>query len=51
MTYLPDGTMVLNRPKDTRQEKAFDSLDWLAAMTFHIPNHEENGSLQVKLYI
>ena len=41
MTYLPDETRVLSRSKDIRQEKAFDALGWLAAMTSHIPDHGE----------
>ena len=27
--------------KDNRQEKTSEALDWLATMTTHIPNHEE----------
>jgi hypothetical protein len=41
MTSLPDETRCLFRSKDNRQEKAFDALGWLAAMTSHIPDHGE----------
>ena len=41
MTYLPDESRIIYRSKDHRQEKAFDALEWLAAMTSHIPNSGE----------
>ena len=50
MTYLPEESRIIYRSKDNRQEKAFDALDWLAAMpacashadrTSHIPNQGE----------
>jgi len=37
--------MIIYRSKDNRQEKIFDALDWLAAMTSHIPNHGEQMAL------
>ena len=36
MTYLPEESRIIYRSKDNRQEKAFDALEWLAAMTLHI---------------
>jgi len=41
MSYFPEESQIIYRSKDNRQEKAFDALDWLAAMTSHIPNHGE----------
>ena len=41
MTYLPEESRIIYRSKDKRQEKAFDALDWLAAMTSHIPDQRE----------
>jgi len=41
MTYLPEESRIIYRSKDNRQEKAFDALDWLAAMTSHIPDQRE----------
>jgi hypothetical protein len=41
LTYLPEGSRIIYRSKDKRQEKAFDALDWLAAMTSHIPDQRE----------
>ena len=50
MTYLPEPVVslkveresrIIYRSKDNRQEKAFDALDWLAAMTSHIPDQRE----------
>jgi hypothetical protein len=32
---------ILYRSKDNRQEKIFDALDWLASITSHIPNPDE----------
>jgi hypothetical protein len=32
---------TINFIKDNRQEKAFDALDWLAAMISHIPDQRE----------
>jgi len=45
MTYLPEPVVslmveresrIIYRSKDNRQEKTFDALDWLAAMTSHV---------------
>ena len=41
MTYLPEESRIIYRSKDNRQEKAFDALDWLAAMCSHIPDQRE----------
>ena len=41
MTYLPEESKIVYRSKDHRQEKTFEALDWLAAMTSHIPNQGE----------
>jgi hypothetical protein len=41
MTYLPEASRIIYRSKDKQQEKAFDALDWLAAMTSHIPDQRE----------
>ena len=29
MIYLPEESRIIYRPKDNRQEKNFDALDWL----------------------
>jgi hypothetical protein len=41
LTYLPEASRIICRSKDNRQEKTFDALDWLAAMTSHIPDQRE----------
>ncbi len=41
MTYLPEEFRIIYRSKDNRREIAFDALDWLAAMTSHIPDQGE----------
>ena len=47
MTYIPahqssDGTAkVVYESKDGRTQKTFDALDWLALLTTHIPNKNE----------
>jgi hypothetical protein len=41
MTYLREESRILYRSKDNRQEKAFDALDWLAALSAHIPDQRE----------
>jgi hypothetical protein len=38
MTYVPEESKVLNRSKDDNREKAFDVLEWLAAMCAYVPN-------------
>jgi len=35
LTYFPEGSKVLYQSKD---RKIFGALDWLAAMTSHVPN-------------
>jgi hypothetical protein len=47
MTYIPQEAKVLCRSKDGKEEKAFDALDWLAAMCSHIPN---KGEQMVRYY-
>jgi hypothetical protein len=41
MTYIPEESSVLYRPKDGRKENMFDALEWLAAMCSHAPNKWE----------
>jgi hypothetical protein len=41
ITYLPEESRIIYRSKDHRRVKAFDALEWLAAMTSHIPNQGE----------
>ena len=41
MSYLPEESQIIYRSKDNRQEKIFDALDWLAALTSHIPDQRE----------
>ncbi len=47
MTYIPagntsDGTAkVLYESKDGKTQKTFDAIDWLALLTTHIPNKNE----------
>ncbi len=41
MTYLPEESKVIYESKDGKEEKVFDALDWLAAMTSHVPNKGE----------
>ena len=38
MTYLTEESKVIYESKDGKEEKVFDALDWLAAMTSHVPN-------------
>ena len=38
MTYIPDGSKVVYKSKDAKEEKTFDALEWLAAMASHVPN-------------
>jgi hypothetical protein len=42
MTYLSKESKVIYESKDGKQEKVFDALDWLAAMTPHVPNKVKN---------
>ena len=41
MTYVPEESKVLYQSKDGQKEKAFDVLEWLAAMCSHVPNRGE----------
>ena len=41
MTYVPGESKVLYQSKDGQKEKAFDVLEWLAAMCSHVPNRGE----------
>jgi len=41
MTYLPEESKIVYRSKDNRQEKVFEALDWLAALSSHFPNQGE----------
>ena len=47
MTYLPEESKVIHESKDGKEEKVFDALDWLAAMTSHVPN---KGEQMVRYY-
>jgi hypothetical protein len=42
MTYIPQESKVLYQSKDGRQQRLFDSLEWLAAMSTHVPNKGES---------
>jgi hypothetical protein len=39
--YLPEKYRIIYHSKDKRQGKIFDVMDWLAAMTSHIPDPRE----------
>jgi hypothetical protein len=41
MTYLPEEPKVIHEPKDGKEEKIFDALEWLAAMSSHVPDKGE----------
>ncbi len=41
MTYVPEESKVINESKDGKEEKVFDALEWLAAMSSHVPNKGE----------
>jgi hypothetical protein len=47
MTYVPDAAKVIYRSKDGKLDKAFDALEWLAAMCSHVPN---KGEQMVRYY-
>jgi hypothetical protein len=47
MTYIPDESKVIYRSKDGKDEKAFQALEWLAAMCSHVPN---KGEQMVRYY-
>ena len=42
MTYIQEESKVIYQSKDGKEEKAFDALEWLAAMCSHIPNKGES---------
>lgn len=48
MTYLQEESKVLYHSKDGKMEKTFDALEWLAAITLHVPN---KGELMVRYYV
>lgn len=41
MTYVPEAGSVIYQSKDRQTTRVFDALEWLAAMTRHIPNKDE----------
>jgi hypothetical protein len=47
MTYLPEESNVIYKSKDSREEKVFDALEWLAAMGSHVP---DKGEQMVRYY-
>ena len=47
MTYSPDMSMVVYRAKDETKEKAYDALEWIAAMCSCAPN---KGEQMVRYY-
>jgi hypothetical protein len=46
MTYAPETGQVIYQSKDGQRKKVFDALEWLAAMTSHIPNKGESRSMR-----
>jgi hypothetical protein len=47
MTYLPEESKVIYESKDAQKEKVFDALEWLAAMSSHVP---DKGEQMVRYY-
>jgi hypothetical protein len=47
MTYIQEESKVVYRSKDDKKDKTFDALEWLAAMTSHVPN---KGEQMVRYY-
>jgi hypothetical protein len=47
MTYIPEESKVVYQSKDGKQQKAFNALAWLAAMSCHIP---DTGEQMVRYY-
>jgi len=47
MTYISEESKVVYKSKDGKDERAFDSLEWLAAMCSHVPN---KGEQMVRYY-
>jgi hypothetical protein len=46
MTYIAEESKVLYQSKDGKEQKAFDALEWLAAMCSHVPNKGESLDLE-----
>jgi len=47
MVYFPEDSKVVYRSKDGKEEKVFDTLEWLAAMGSHVLN---KGEQMVRYY-
>jgi len=47
MSYVRDESKVIYQSKDGKEEKTFDTLEWLAAMCSHVPN---KGEQMVRYY-
>ena len=47
MSFVPEESKVIYQSKDGKEERAFDTLEWLAAMCSHIPN---KGEQMVRYY-
>jgi len=47
MTYVPEAGSVIYQSKNGQSSRVFDTLEWLAAMTSHIPN---KGEQMVRYY-
>jgi len=47
ITYLPEESKVIYQSKDAQKEKVFDALEWLAAMSSHVP---DKGEQMVRYY-
>ncbi|MFO7740313.1 MAG: transposase [Desulfatiglandaceae bacterium] len=45
--YIPEESKVIYQAKDGKAVKAFDALEWLAAMCSHVPN---KGEQMVRYY-
>ena len=50
MTYIPEESKVVYLSKDGKEEKAFDALEWLAAMCSHVPNKGQQMVRYVGFY-
>jgi len=46
MTYVPEEPKVVYKSKDGKKDKIFDALEWLAAMTSHVPNKGKQSILE-----
>jgi len=47
MTYILEESKGNYQSKDGKQEKDFDALEWIAAMSSHVPN---KGEQMVRYY-